>query len=341
MECGPEGRDQYWKMLNKLRVALDSRLRELRAQRPTPMVASPSQPPRTDAAPGPAAAGLGTVLLADTTDDLEVQRNAVRVALEPEGVLVLPEGDYVELNPQEFETAVAADLARADLFVQLLSPTAGRKGSFEAPKPQLQHQRALATKVPILQWCEQLPAAGQVADEAHARLFETETLRVTHLAEFKSNVIERLRADRAARDRAATSAGADPPTSPPAQRHIFIDDIAGEPELADRLRTIIREQDYAVRSLPAGAPLGNNGIDIKELLRPCRAGLTIYTDRSKYAMVYNRLVYFLNQVADGAVPLARWGVVLLEGTVASQFGIESDEVVPVDEQGLAEFLRGL
>ena len=96
-----------------------------------------------------------------------------------------------------------------------------------------------------------------------------------------------------------------------------------------------------MRSLPAGAPLGNNGIDIKELLRPCRAGITIYADRTKYATAYNRLVFFLNQVADGSLPLARWGVYLQQGTVASEFGIESDEVVPIDEHGLADFLRGL
>ena len=30
------------------------------------------------------------------------------------------------------------------------------------------------------------------------------------------------------------------------------------------------------RGLPPSAPLGNDGIDVKELLRPCRAGITIY-----------------------------------------------------------------
>jgi len=108
-----------------------------------------------------------------------------------------------------------------------------------------------------------------------------------------------------------------------------------------RLRHIIREQNCGVRSLPAAAQLGNNGIDIKELLRPCQAGITIYADRSKYATAYNRLIYLLNQVADGSLPLARWGVVLQQGTVTSEFGIESDEVVPLDEHGLANFLSGL
>ena len=338
LESGPDGRDHYWNVLNELRVALDTRLRALRAAS-TQLLGEPvpSQP-----APRSSRDGLGTVLLADTTDDLEAQRNAVKIALEPEGVVVLPEGDYVGLPPQEFETAIARDLSHADLFVQLLSPTPGRKGrGFEAPLPQMQYQRAESSKVPLLQWCERLPADGEIRDEAHARLFATEHLRATHLADFKTIVIERLRADKAARARATAPAGPDQHVYRPHRRHVFVDDLAGEPALSDRLRAVIRAHDYAVRSLPAGAPLGNNGIDIKELLRPCRAGITLYIDRSKYATAYNRLVYFLNQVADGGLPLARWGVYLQQGTVASEFGIESDEVVPLDEHGLSDFLRTL
>jgi hypothetical protein len=195
--------------------------------------------------------------------------------------------------------------------------------------------------LPVLQWCERLPAAEQIADEGHARLFQTETLRVTHLAEFKTTLIERLWAEKASRQRPAPEVEPDQPVFPPKKWQIFVDDLASEAELSEQLRAVIREHACAVRSLPSGVPLGNNGIDIKELLRPCRAGITIYTDRSKYATAYNRLVYFLNQVAEGGLPLARWGVYMQQGTVASEFGIESDEVVPINEHGLADFLRGL
>lgn len=351
MESGAEGQAHYWSVLNGLRVALDTRLRELRAQRPASSEAVPVAPPRAASppAPSPSRPSLGTVLLADTTDDLEAQRTAVRLALEPEGIVVLPEGDYVGLTPQEFEAAIAGDLARADLFVQLLSPTPGRKPrGFEAPLPQLQYRRASLAKLPILQWCERQPAVDEIADAAHAELFKTEFLRATHRTDFETTVIQHLQAQKDQRDRAAaaaaTAAAAPAPDAIGARlpkRLIFVDDAAGESVLSDRLRAIIRAQNCSVRSLPAGAPLGNNGVDIKELLRPCRAGITIYADRSKYATAYNRLVYFLNQVADGNLPMERWGVVLQQGTVASEFGIESDEVVPLDEHGLANFLSGL
>lgn len=41
-------------------------------------------------------------------------RSAVKAALEPEGVLVLPEGDYVGLTPEEFKAALTGDLARSE-----------------------------------------------------------------------------------------------------------------------------------------------------------------------------------------------------------------------------------
>ncbi|MEO7851355.1 MAG: toll/interleukin-1 receptor domain-containing protein [Rubrivivax sp.] len=342
-ECEPDGREHYWNVLNELRVALDTRLRFLRTQ--TAPLATASRPQDLEILPPPPHLRdpLGTVLLADVTDDLEAQRNAVRIALVSEGVVVLPQGDYVGFTPPEFEAAIAQDLQRASLFVQLLSLTPGRKGrGFELPLPQLQYRHARSAKLPILQWCERLPTAEQIVDEAHARLFQTETLRAMHLAEFKTTIIERLHDEKASRQqRAAAPAGPDQPAFPPHKWQIFVDDLASEAELSEQLRAVIREHACAVRSLPSGAPLGNNGIDIKELLRPCRAGITIYTDRSKYATAYNRLVYFLNQVAEGGLPLARWGVYLQHGTVASEFGIESDEVVPINEHGLADFLRGL
>lgn len=341
-DSGQEVAAHYWSVLNELRMAIDSRLRALRT---TALPASPATEARSAAADGTrraTAAPLGTVLLADTTDDLELQRVAVRLALEPEGIVVLPDGDYVGFTPLEFDTALAADIARSGLFVQLLSPTAGRKGKgFAAPLPQLQFQRAQEARLPIMQWCERLPDKDQIGDPAHASLFDTEFLRVTHLAAFKAEIIERLRAERARRERVAATAQMLPTTARTHRKLVFVDDLASLPAVSGRLRTIIREQKFDVRGLPPSAPLGNDGIDVKELLRPCRAGITIYADRSKYATAYNRLVYFLNQVAENSLEVERWGVYLEQGTVASEFGIESDDVVAVDEHGLGEFLRGL
>jgi hypothetical protein len=348
-ESGLDGSAHYWRVLSELRMALDDRLRRLHAGRARPVDVQATVSAPAEAAPAPAPREvLGTVLLADTTDDLEAQRNALRLMLQAEQVQVRPEGDYVGLTPAEFDAAIATDLGQASLFVQLLSSTPGRKiRGFDAPLPQLQFLRAQAAGLPLIQWCDRLPTPGEITDPAHARLFETEHLRVTNLPDFSTGVIERLRADKARRRQAeamARTQAADASSIEavrPHQRQIFLDDLAGEPSLNEHLRALIRLQDCGVRSLPPGTPLGNNGIDVQALLRPCSAGITVYTDRSKFAAAYNRLIHFLNQVAEGDLPLARWGVYLRQGTVSSVFGIESDEVVPIDEGGLADFLRGL
>ncbi|WP_045225178.1 TIR domain-containing protein [Methyloterricola oryzae] len=339
LDGGEAGKDHYWRELNKLRVAVDSRLRSLRAQ---PPIAPASQPLPAEVRPEADKSAWSSVLLADVTDDLESQRNAMRAALEAEGIAVLPEGDYVGLSPEEFEQNFTADLAKSERFVQLLSPVAGRKPrDYQASLPQLQYQRALAAKSPIMQWCERLPAMGEIADPGHAALFATESLRVTHLAGFQAEVIGTLRAAREQREREEKLAKQAPALEPSRRRLVFMDDLASQPGLNDRLRAIIKGENCDIRSLPPNAPLGNNGIDVKEVLKPCRAGITVFADRAKFLTVYNRLTFLLNQVAEGSLPVARWGVYLEQGTVQSEFGIDSEDVVPLDEQGLADFLRGL
>lgn len=335
-ECGDEGKQHYWSVLEQLRAAIDARLRVRRADPPAPEAVRPTAVAPEAGAP----AVLGTVLLADVTEDLEAHRNAVKLALEPEGIAVLPDGDYVGLSADEFETAFNTDLARSGLFIQLLSPTPGRKGrGYTAPLPQLQFAGAQASGKPMMQWCEQLPASGSIADPDHERLFQTEFLRATNLANFKAEVIERMHAEYKRRELEAKAAT--PTAAANGKKLLFVDDLASQPELNTRLRRLIKEQNCDIRSLPPSAPLGCNGIDIKEVLKPCRAGLTIYTDPSRYATAFNRLMFFLNQIAEARLPLARWGIYLQEGDVASVFGIDSADVVPVDEHGLGAFLRAL
>ncbi|WP_168787662.1 toll/interleukin-1 receptor domain-containing protein [Paraburkholderia aromaticivorans] len=347
LESGPESQQHYWRVLNELRGAIDLRFREQQRGHASSAAQSrttPSGPPAMVQVVKPP---LGIILLADVTDDLEAARNAVKVALEPEGISVLPDGDYIGLSAEEFDACIAKDLKRSELFVQLLSPAAGRKArGFVAPLPQLQFQRAETAAIAIMQWCEHLPHVGQISDPAHAKLFETKFLRATNLATFTSEVVERLRKvkEETAKEeevRAQQTTELAENRSRPVRKCVFLDDLASESSLKDRVRAILKGEHWDIRSLPPSAPLGANGVDIKELLKPCLAGITIYADRAKYATVYNRLVFFLNQVAEGSLPVARWGVYLESGSVASEFGIESDDVVQFSEHGLVEFVRGL
>lgn len=268
-------------------------------------------------------------------------RSAVNAALEPEGVLVLPEGDYVGLTPEEFKAALTGDLARSELFVLMLSPTVGRIGKgFAAPLPQLQFDGAVAAKLPIVQWCERLPAPADIVDAGHARLFNTAFLRATNRTAFEREILEQLRTLKQAAERDRTAAQAEPARGS-AKKLIFIDDVAGEPDLNQRLRAILQGANCGIRNLPQQAPLGNNGIDIAQVLKPCHAGITVFADSAKRDTVFNRLIFFLNQIAESSLPVTRWGIYVTPWTASCDLGLASDDVIRIDEQQLAHFLRGL
>jgi hypothetical protein len=339
-ESGPESERHYWRKLHELRNAIDSRLRTLQGDQPSASVAVQTTARKPVAPQESLKPTSGAILLADTTEDLVPMRSAVKAALEPEGIVVLPEGDYVGLTPDEFEAEFARDLAQSQLFVQLLSPTVGRIGrNFSAPLPQLQFDRAVAAKLPIMQWCERLPGPAEIADAGHARLFNTEYLRVTNRTAFEREVLARLRAI----TQAAEAARATPaqPAPGPVKKLVFIDDVAGEKELNEKLRTWLRSANCDVRVLPPHAPLGNNGIDIAQVLKPCRAGITLFGDPAKRDTVYNRLIFFLNQIAEFQLSVTRWGIYVTSETAECDLGLASDDLLTIDEQGLAEFVRGL
>ncbi len=340
-ESGPEGQRLYWRELHQLRNAIDSRLRTLHGDRSASAVVVPSAGMRPVHPQPNATPMLGTVLLADTTDDLVPLRSAVKAALEPEGIVVLPEGDYVGLTPEEFQAEFARDAARCELFVQMLSTTAGRKGrSFTAPLPQLQFEGAVAAKLPILQWCERLPGAGDIEDPGHAKLFDTPYLRATNRTAFEREILEQLRAiqQAAARARAAAEDG---PTPVAVKKLIFVDDIAGEPDLNQKLRAILQSANCGIRSLPHQALLGSSGIDIAQVLKPCHAGITVFADSTKRDTVFNRLIYFLNQIAESRLPVAQWGIYVTPGTAGCDLGLASDDLIAIDDQQLADFVRRL
>jgi hypothetical protein len=108
--------------------------------------------------PSPSFSGK-KVLLAEVTDDLQRIRRQVREYLEQYKINVLPNRDYPEVGP-EFIKAFNADLAKADLFVQLLSEVRSIKsacfqdGADAEPKSQglYQYDAAKCRGIPILQW---------------------------------------------------------------------------------------------------------------------------------------------------------------------------------------------
>src|SRR5262249_17242692 len=117
---------------------------------------APSPPPvpaadTENATAAPAPPGR-TVYLAEVTEDLDEARDDVRRYHIDAGYGVVPRSLYPR-DPAAVRVAVDADLARADVYVQLLGPLPGRRLAEGAPSPvALQHERAVAAARPILQW---------------------------------------------------------------------------------------------------------------------------------------------------------------------------------------------
>jgi hypothetical protein len=346
-ECKHDG-GQYWLECETLRSLLDTRLTDLSASVHDTLasgVAGAATPETSPKKSAPASGAKG-VFVAAVTDDLEVRRNQMKFALEKAGIAVAPANDYVLCTQQEFDRRVAADLGASLLFVQLLSAAPGRKpqGSLER-LPHLQFQRAASTQIPILQWCATLPDTQEIEDELHRELLAKPYLQVSNFERFKQEVLKKFEALRAADANLVPS----PPT--PGKKILFIDDAHGESELRNQVRATLKSQQCELRSLPAGTPLLRNGFAFDELLRPCRAAITLYSDRRDKPAVLTRLAFLLNQIADQNIALARWGVYfgpqVGAADVASELGIDSNEIVAIpgmqgfNEEALLGFVRSV
>jgi hypothetical protein len=177
--------DEYHKRVNDLCIELVRQLDTLKQSEA--------------AAPGSrAGTGLDTrphVYLAEVTEDLETRRDGVRRHLDQAGFRVLPEAEHPRGDPKAYQGAVDADLARSAAFVQLLSETPGRrfKGS-ELSYVALQHQRAVAARVPVLQWrSRQADTGSEEIPEDHRQRLLGPTVAATDLSEFKSLVVETVK----------------------------------------------------------------------------------------------------------------------------------------------------
>jgi hypothetical protein len=336
----------YWRQLDCLCHALDTRLGELKAQVTQPEKFSGGN---TDKSSQSSAKASPAVLLADVTDDLVPQRNEVKLALEKEGIHVLPEGDYVGRSVAEIQLAFTQDARNSLLFVQLLSATIGRiPDGGEYPLPQLQFAASQVAALPILQWCQTVPEVNTIADPRHDALFRTAFLSTVNLERFKDEVISKYRDLQAPRKTRTPDAAA---VQTPKGKCVFVDDRLGDQELHAQIRSVIERANCEIRYPPPDASLEQDDAFMEDLLRPCRGGITVYTDRRDHKATYFRLVRFLNRIAAGRIALSRWGVYLGpppdKQDLLSEFRLSSQALIPIagmhglNEAALVEFLQNL
>lgn len=168
---------EFVETINDLAFKLEAELRRLERQsddtpkqseQPCEKDAS-AQPPKSDAT-------AATVFVADVTDDLIPELKKLRRRFEQAGLRIVPDSWHTQKD-EGFGELVEGNLAKAKLFVQLLSGVVGRSvvGIAES-RVGFQYRRAQEMGVPTLQWRSPDPTLAElekvVDDAEHLKLLQ-------------------------------------------------------------------------------------------------------------------------------------------------------------------------
>lgn len=330
---------EYYGAVKDLAQAIADELRRLKRAQPNGQNASAT--PRTATSPPvpPVAAPIsgrnGCVYLAQVTDDLDNERNNVRRFLEQADIRVVPTGWY-PLEATAFKTAAAADIAKADLFVQLLSNVAGKLPP-DLPQGYLQCQLQLALDVgkPVMQWHSPMLDRNGIADDGLRALLERPTVDVEPIEDFKQAIQQRLKEIRN-------------PAQP--RRHsnafIFVDMDSSDRPLAEHLCDILERHGAGYMLPPETQDPGDYRRGLEDYLSHCNALMVIYGSSTA-----NWVCSHLRECHKALVnrPQPPRGLALLQGPPAPKdrlpVRLPNMEVLDcqngIDEAAIARFLGGL
>jgi hypothetical protein len=268
--------------IHNLAEQMQRQLRKLRAD-----AAKPAKPVK-DAVQMPArresdpTSAFRRVLLAQVTEDLDGERELVRSYLEQSGVPIAP----LRIYPQggtEFRASFQADLEQADLFVQLLSASAGRTPP-DLPEGYTRFQHAAVSQkgIGILQWRRPDLDPERVADVQHRELLKGETVMAVGLEAFKAEVV-RL---------------AKKPLAPPAKKAssslVFVNADNNDVDIAKLLESEFIKHQFATTLPTLEGTAEEIRTDLEENLLDCDALVWVYGQtssiwvRSQYRL-FNKL----------------------------------------------------
>jgi hypothetical protein len=173
-----------------------------------------------------------TILLAQVTENLELEREELRSYLEQYEYNVLP----IETYPQGAETfsqAFTTDAAKADLIIQLLDQSEGRiPKDLSVSYPRFQAEIITSMGKPCVRWRRPDLQISRVPNSAYRTLLQDATVTASTFESFKSQVLRRLNDHKDER-----------PTPPNAM--IFINADADDLDVARKLQTKFEKQDIA------------------------------------------------------------------------------------------------
>lgn len=207
----------------------------------------------------------GIVFLAQTTDDLEEERNQLRRYLEQFGFLVLPAGDLPG-GGEAFRAEIERDIKQADLYVHLLGPRAGRfPADLEDGYGATQVKVAREAGKPLLLWRHPELDVSAVTDPRQHALLTDEAVVACGLETFKATVRSKLEARPKQEDRERQ-----------APSLVFID----ASELDHDVAKIVK-QEFEARSMSVAVPLYHGSAeevraDLTENMQECHVLVFIY-----------------------------------------------------------------
>lgn len=210
-----------------------------------------------------------TVFLAEATDDMAKEHESIRRYLMQAGLDVLPDSVYSSpFDLEWYREKTRANLARATLFVQLLSAVPGRKFPGQSWSVlRMQYDLARELRIPVLQWRPRWLEIASVTDIDHRALLSGPEVIEQDFEEFKRFVRSRV-AEHGAEllSRSATLV----------DRIVFINHDASDRQLAEEVaENLVGRGINCALSLRSGDPAEARE-DFEQNLILCDAVLFIY-----------------------------------------------------------------
>jgi hypothetical protein len=296
----------------------------------------------------PVTAPIATVLLAEVTSDLELDREQLRSHLQQFNIAVIPEGAYPG-GGTDFAAAVKADCQRASHFIQLLGPFSDRRPA-DLPEGYACHQydAAVAAKLKPMLWCRpDLDLKKMIEQHRDARLFQTPELMMTGINDFKADAVrviseqfrkkEELKKRKEDGDRQVT----------PGNNFIFVDSIQSDLPIAQNLASKITQRKRSAYLPVFDGPPEVIQEDLQSSIVDCSALVLVFGNaQPTWVRAQLRLKDKLLPRREDGRPLKVLAVYTHAPAEKDQLGIYSPDIIWIDghanhDEAIEDMLRKL
>lgn len=244
----------YWARLNDLSFKVAEGLSRLR-----------DVPPGHAAAPAAeASSGRPAVFLAEVGDELMDEYERLQRSFEQAGLVVLPERAYPRSDADAYAAAMAEDLRRCALFVQLLGEYPGRVRGWDVALSALQYRTAQQAGVPLRRWRRFGLNPEDIRDEVHRQSVFAADVVNEGLEVFAAGALQALRQTR-------------PPPAPAAgDLLVFVDHDRSDARIAGELCDFFDAQGLGFLRPEAQDSAEAMRADLEDNLRLCDGLVVVY-----------------------------------------------------------------